>query len=120
MNSQLSLQDGQTAVLGGLIENRFTRGNNGVPLLKDVPILGTPFRSENLNSTRTMLVVLVTPFVLDTRQDRQQVVDTLVRALNSGFENQTRRNGTLLPPHEPFQIRAAGGVDNANAGADQD
>ena len=120
LNSQLSLQDGQTAVLGGLIENRFTRGNNGVPLLKDVPILGTPFRSENLNSTRTMLVVLVTPFVLDTRQDRQQVVDTLVRALNSGFENQTRRNGTLLPPHEPFQIRAAGGADNANAGADQD
>lgn len=109
MNSQLSLQDGQTAVLGGLIENRFTRGNSGIPLLKDVPILGTPFRSETLNATRTMLVVLVTPFVLDTRNDRQQVVDTLVRALNDNFHNQTRANGTLLPPSEPFQIRAAGG-----------
>lgn len=115
LNSQLSLQDGQTAVLGGLIENRFTRGNNGVPLLKDVPLLGLPFRSESLNATRTMLVVLVTPFVLDTRGDRQQVVDTLVRALNSNFQNQTRANGTLLPPDEPFQIRPAGGV---NAGAD--
>jgi general secretion pathway protein D len=109
MNSQLSLQDGQTAVLGGLIENRFTRGNSGVPLLKDVPILGTPFRNETLNATRTMLVVLVTPFVLDTRNDRQQVVETLVRALNDNFHNQTRANGTLLPPSEPFQIRAAGG-----------
>ncbi|WP_421860391.1 secretin N-terminal domain-containing protein [Oceanicaulis sp.] len=109
MNSQLSLQDGQTAVLGGLIENRFTRGNSGVPLLKDVPFLGTPFRNETLNATRTMLVVLVTPFVLDTRNDRQQVVDTLVRALNDNFHNQTRANGTLLPPSEPFQIRAAGG-----------
>lgn len=114
LNSQLSLQDGQTAVLGGLIENRFTRGNNGVPLLKDVPILGTPFRSETLNATRTMLVVLVTPFVLDTRSDRQQVVDTLVRALNSSFENQTRANGTLLPPNQPFQIRPAGRADIAN------
>lgn len=110
MISQLSLQDGQTAVLGGLIENRFTRGNSGIPLLKDVPILGAPFRSETLSATRTMLVVLVTPFVLDTRSDRQQVVDTLVRALNTGFENQTQANGTLLPPSEPFQIRAAGGV----------
>ena len=118
LNSQLSLQDGQTAVLGGLIENRFTRGNNGVPLLKDVPILGTPFRSETLNATRTMLVVLVTPFVLDTRQDRQQVVDTLVRALNSGFQNQTRPNGTLLPPTEPFQIRPAGGA--VSTGTDPD
>lgn len=110
LNSQLSLQDGQTAVLGGLIENRFTRGNSGIPLLKDVPFLGAPFRSETLNATRTMLVVLVTPFVLDTRNDRQQVVDTLVRALNDNFQNQTRANGTLLPPNEPFQIRAAGGV----------
>ena len=120
LNSQLSLQDGQTAVLGGLIENRFTRGNSGIPLIKDVPILGTPFRSETLNATRTMLVVLVTPFVLDTRNDRQQVVDTLVRALNEGFHNQTRANGTLMPPNEPFQIRAAGGADAPNSGAAQD
>ncbi len=119
LNSQLSLQDGQTAVLGGLIENRFTRGNSGVPLLKDVPLLGTPFRNETLTSTRTMLVVLVTPFVLDTRNDRQQVVDTLVRALNSTFENQIRANGTLLPPSEPFQIRAAGG-EAADQEAEQD
>jgi len=118
LNSQLSLQDGQTAVLGGLIENRFTRGNSGIPLIKDVPILGTPFRNETLNATRTMLVVLVTPFVLDTRSDRQQVVDTLVRALNSNFQNQTRANGTLLPPNEPFQIRAAGGVDPTSSGQD--
>lgn len=122
LNSQLSLQDGQTAVLGGLIENRFTRGNNGVPLLKDMPIIGAPFRSETLNATRTMLVVLVTPYVLDTRSDRQQVVDTLVRALNSNFDNQTRANGTLLPPNQPFQIRAAGGVseDDAGSGDTQD
>lgn len=120
LNSQLSLQDGQTAVLGGLIENRFTRGNNGIPLIKDVPILGNPFRTQTMNATRTMLVVLVTPFVLDTRSDRQQVVDTLVRALNSGFENQTRPNGTLLPPNEPFQIRAAGGADARDAGTAQD
>jgi general secretion pathway protein D len=38
------------------------------------------------------------------------VVDTLVRGLNDNFQNQTRANGTLLPPNEPFQIRAAGGV----------
>ena len=117
LNSQLSLQDGQTAVLGGLIENRFTRGNNGIPLIKDVPILGAPFRSETLNATRTMLVVLVTPFVLDTRNDRQQVVDTLVRALNSSYANQTRANGTLLPPNEPFQIRAAGDTGAETGGS---
>jgi general secretion pathway protein D len=110
LTSELSLQDGQMAVLGGLIENRFTRGNSGIPLVKDIPVVGAAFRNETLTSTRTMLVVLVTPFVLDTRNDRQQVVDALVNALNDNYTNQLGRSGTLLPPREPMQIRPAGGV----------
>ena len=109
--SQLSLQDGQTAVLGGLIENRFTRNNTGIPFLKDVPILGAPFRNEALTSTRTMLVVLVTPFILDSRDDRQQVVDALVGALNYNFGNMQGRGRTLTPPSEPLEIRPAGGAN---------
>jgi general secretion pathway protein D len=115
LSSQLSLQDGQMAVLGGLIENRFTRGNAGVPLVKDIPVVGAAFRSETLTSTRTMLVVLVTPFVLDTRNDRQQVVDALVNALNANYTNQLGRSGTLLPPREPMQIRPAGGASEPTA-----
>jgi len=118
MSSQLSLQDGQTAVLGGLIENRYTRGNTGPSLLKDIPLIGTPFRQESMEATRTMLVVLVTPYVLDTRNDRQRVVDTLVRAMNTGFENQNRPNRTIFGPTEPMQIRPAGaGLSAAPAGS---
>lgn len=113
LTSELSLQDGQTAVLGGLIENRFTRGNGGVPLLKDVPFIGSAFGSESFNSTRTMLVVLVTPYILNSREDRQRVVDTLVSAINAGFQNQTSASPTLRPPSEPMQIRAWTGDSNA-------
>jgi len=107
LTSQLSLQDGQTAVLGGLIDNRLTRGNTGVPLLKDVPVVGSAFRSETLSSTRTMLLVLVTPYLLNTRDDRQAFVDALTGSMNSAFHNQTRARGTLRAPREPMQIRAA-------------
>lgn len=113
MTSELSLQDGQTAVLGGLIENRFTRGNGGVPFLKDVPVIGSAFGSESFSSTRTMLVVLVTPYILNSRADRQRVVDTLVSAINTGFENQTSASPTLRAPSEPMQIRAWSGRDAA-------
>ncbi|MEA1943273.1 MAG: secretin N-terminal domain-containing protein [Pseudomonadota bacterium] len=113
MTSELSLQDGQTAVLGGLIENRFTRGNGGVPFLKDVPVIGSAFGSESFSSTRTMLVVLVTPYILNSRADRQRVVDTLVSAINTGFENQTSASPTLRAPSEPMQIRAWTGGDAA-------
>ena len=113
MTSELSLQDGQTAVLGGLIENRFTRGNGGVPFLKDVPVIGSAFGSESFSSTRTMLVILVTPYILNSRADRQRVVDTLVGAINTGFENQTSASPTLRGPSEPMQIRAWTGGDAA-------
>ncbi|MHA6288827.1 secretin N-terminal domain-containing protein [Maricaulis sp. CAU 1757] len=116
LSSQLSLQDGQTAVLGGLIENRFTRGNTGVPFLKDIPVVGMPFRGETLSSTRTMLVVLVTPYILDTRNDRQVLVDALVGAMNRNFSNQTGRSRTLVPPSEPMQIRPAGWQDTDEPG----
>ena len=106
LTSKLSLQDGQTAVLGGLIENRFTRGNSGVPVVKDLPLVGAAFRNETLAATRTMIVILLTPYILDTRSDRQQIVDALVSTLNDGFTNQTQRNGTLFAPNEPMQIRA--------------
>jgi len=84
-----------------------TRGNTGVPLLKDVPVVGSAFRSETLSSTRTMLLVLVTPYLLNTSDDRQAFVDALTGSMNSAFHNQTRARGTLRAPREPMQIRAA-------------
>ena len=105
MTSEMSLRDGQTAVLGGLIETRFTRGNTGVPFVKDIPFLGAPFRNETFSGSRTMLVVLVTPFILDTGDNRREIVNSMISALNDGFQNQTRASATLRPPSEPFVIR---------------
>ena len=107
IESELSLKDGQTAVLGGLIEDRFTRGNSGVPFLKDVPLLGAPFRSQNLSSTRTMVVVLVTPYVLNTQDDRAAIVRSLRRAINDAFENQTSASPTLRPRRAPMRVDPA-------------
>ncbi len=106
LTSQLSLQDGQTAVLGGLIDNQLTRGNSGVPFVKDLPLIGSAFRSETISSQRTMLLVLVTPYVLNTRDDRQAFVDALTGGVNAAFGNQTSARRTLIGPSGPMQIRA--------------
>ena len=119
MTSELTLQDGQTAVLGGLIENRYTRGNNGVPLVKDVPVLGNFFRSETMSATRTMLVVLVTPYILSSRADRQRQVDNLTGLMNQEYRNQLSPNRTLTSPRTPMQIRLAPGLDDIEVPASE-
>lgn len=75
LTSELTLQDGQTAVLGGLMERRLNRGSTGVPGLSRVPLMGALFSTESFNSDQTVLLVLVTPYILRSRDDRQRMVE---------------------------------------------
>nr|WP_246329320.1 secretin N-terminal domain-containing protein [Chthonobacter rhizosphaerae] len=64
VESEILVQSGRTVLLGGLIQDRREKTDEGVPGLKDVPVLGGLFRSKNENAaTRTELVVLITPRV---------------------------------------------------------
>ena len=58
--TELELQDGQSFVIAGLIDNRVTSLVNKVPGLGDIPILGNFFRSKSLSRNNSELVVLVT------------------------------------------------------------
>jgi general secretion pathway protein D len=64
ITTQLSLADGATAVLGGLIDNEYTKGNSGIPILKDIPILSGTGRTDTISGQKNELVVLVTPYIL--------------------------------------------------------
>ncbi len=64
IESTVVVDDGQISVLGGLIEDRFTDTVNKVPLLGDIPVLGSLFRSQSRQKTRTNLMVFLRPTVL--------------------------------------------------------
>ncbi len=56
--------DGQTVVLGGLIQDSETLNDNGVPGLRDIPLLGKLFRSQGKESSRSELIILITPRII--------------------------------------------------------
>ena len=58
--TEFEIKDGQSFVIAGLIDNRLTNNGSKVPGLGDIPILGTFFKSKNLNKTNDELMVLVT------------------------------------------------------------
>lgn len=58
--TELELQDGQSFVIAGLMDNRVTSLVNKVPGLGDIPILGNFFRSKSVQKSNSELVVLVT------------------------------------------------------------
>ncbi|MFT4635704.1 MAG: general secretion pathway protein D, partial [Chitinophagales bacterium] len=73
LNSTVSIRDGQTVVLGGLIREQISTRDAGIPLLKDIPALGKLFSTTNNESKRTELIVLITPRVIYNQQDTDAI-----------------------------------------------
>ena len=65
----VSVQDGDTILLGGYIRNSKKKSSSGVPLLKDIPVLGNLFKSKSDSNDRSELIVLLRPTVLPTPHD---------------------------------------------------
>lgn len=68
--------DGQTIVIGGLISEGRETTESGVPLLKDIPVLGGLFRNRFSSRDRTELAIFVTPRVVVDDRDAQRLLDT--------------------------------------------
>ena len=77
VNSRVVVQDGQTIGLAGLITDSTTLGNQGIPWLKDVPILGLLAGNQNNTRQRTELLILITPHVIHDQRDARALTDDL-------------------------------------------
>ncbi len=63
--TDVDLKDGQSFAIAGLLDNRTTVQMSKIPGIGDIPILGTLFKSRNVNKSHTELVVIVTPTIVD-------------------------------------------------------
>jgi general secretion pathway protein D len=69
VQTQITLQDGDTIAIGGIINEQDTYTSNGVPLLHRIPLLGMAFGSKSISKQRTEMVIFITPHVIyDTNQ----------------------------------------------------
>jgi len=77
ITSRVVVQDGQTIGLAGLITDTASLGNQGIPWLKDVPILGLLAGSQNNTRNRRELLILITPHVIHDQRDARALTDDL-------------------------------------------
>lgn len=83
ISSTVAVQDNETIALGGLMKESRTQSNSGIPLLKDIPVLGNLFKSTGKDSGKTELMVLITPRVIDNMQRARTVTEELRQKLPS-------------------------------------
>lgn len=82
ITTKLTLTDGGSVLLGGLIENTYSDDNSGVPILKDIPVLGHLFRSSGKSTERRELIMLIVPYVVNDENDAQQLTNAFRSSLH--------------------------------------
>jgi type II secretory pathway component GspD/PulD (secretin) len=65
------VNDGETAVIGGLTVTEVNKQRNGIPLLSGLPIVGKLFSFTKEEETRRDLIILVTPRITDDGMSEQ-------------------------------------------------
>lgn len=96
ISTRLSMREGLTAVLGGLMSESFSKANQGIPFLKDIPLVGSAFRTDTVDGTKTELLILVTPRLLRD-DDADGINSGFITSLNQSLRFSRQGSYTLTP-----------------------
>jgi general secretion pathway protein D len=98
------VQNGESVLIGGIIDDQMTRSRSGVPFLMDIPVLGRLFRVESQQIDRTELIILITPHVIRDRQE--------ARTITEEFEDRIRSLKGMLGRIQGSQQPAPRAMEN--------
>lgn len=81
--SSVVVKDGETISLGGLISENRNDSKNGIPVLDELPLVGSVFRSTNRSFGRTELLVMLTPRVIRNSKDADAMTNDLLAGMRT-------------------------------------
>lgn len=77
VQTQITLQDGDTIAIGGIISESNTQGSSGIPLLHRIPYFGALFGNKSNSQNRTELILFMTPHVIYDTTDLVEASEEL-------------------------------------------
>jgi general secretion pathway protein D len=105
------VNDGQTLVLGGLIQNQVSKEEYKVPLLGDIPLLGWLFRYDTRTSSKTNLMIFIRPKILRSAESSNGLTQDRYKYL------QDQQDLSQLPWHLMMPSMPAPKLPDLNMGA---
>jgi len=92
VNTTLTVGDGRTIVIGGLISDVISDSKSGVPILMDIPFFGPLFMNKKDSTTKNELVIFITPRVIRTPDDIDYVSREFLFKLKGLKDSQRLKN----------------------------
>lgn len=94
-STSVTVKDGETVVLGGIIRSTTNLTDNKVPILGDIPLLGNLFKYSVHDHGQTELLVLMTPHIVHNNSEAQRLREEQTGQLSKGSQDEL---GKLAPP----------------------
>jgi type II secretion system protein D len=94
-DTTVTVQDGHTVVIGGLITTRDSARDNKVPLLGDIPLLGALFKSTTRVKKRTELMIILTPHVLRNARQADWLTERNLNRVEAMRDKAARTRNTV-------------------------
>ena len=112
-NTVLRLNDGETQVLAGLINDQNVKSSNRVPGLGELPIIGHLFSDNTTNKSKTEIILSITPHIIRN----QHQPDAGLSSYWSGTGNNVRSRPITLEKVDTLKVDSSGGNSLLNAGS---
>lgn len=95
LNSSITIPDGQTVVMGGLVRSEESRSESKVPVLGDIPLIGFLFRRTEISTAKTRLYLFITPHILRAKDFSD------LKKISYDHKKEAYDNGGDLSPFDP-------------------
>ncbi len=113
VQTTVELPSGGSLMIAGLLQSQTAKSMTGLPGIASVPVLGDLFKSKSFQRSETELVVMITPYLVKSIEDKQQATMLPVKAdqpLSRAFASNMRRiygktrrlPSELLTPDQPY------------------
>lgn len=100
VKTSVIVDDGETIILGGLIDDQVKESVQKVPLLGDIPLLGLLFKSKNTTKDKTNLMVFMRPTIIRDAAVTAEVTSSKYNYIRTQQINARQRGLLLMPSQE--------------------
>lgn len=117
VTTDATIEDGKTIMLAGLIEQRLENTGNGIPVLKDIPVVGGLFGNTSKSKNKTELLITITPYVVSNREEADRLAGSFQESLqklrvmlqdkdNAGIAPNLSRDAPVQSQQKPAALKA--------------
>jgi len=71
------VKNGETIILGGMVRDKISDSVEGIPIIKNMPLLGRLFSHKTKSKTKTTLVLMLTPYIIERSADLTKIKEAL-------------------------------------------